>query len=122
MFTRPAFYRTENGLPTRQFDAPPDERWRLRRQRRSSGRQYREVRAHGRRAAARSAYGKSSICWRPLLEGRMKDVVVIGAGKIGATIAGLLASTSDYQVTLADRSPEVLGRLDREERIRIAAA
>ena len=28
----------------------------------------------------------------------MKDVVVIGAGKIGATIAGLLASTSDYQV------------------------
>ena len=52
----------------------------------------------------------------------MKDVVVIGAGKIGATVAGLLASTGDYQVTLADRSPEVLGRLDRDERIRIAAA
>src|ERR1700694_5355510 len=52
----------------------------------------------------------------------MKDVVVIGAGKIGATVAGLLASTGDYQVTLADRSPEVLGHLDREERIRIAAA
>jgi 2-polyprenyl-6-methoxyphenol hydroxylase-like FAD-dependent oxidoreductase len=31
----------------------------------------------------------------------MKDVVVIGAGKIGATVAGLLASTGDYQVTLA---------------------
>jgi saccharopine dehydrogenase-like NADP-dependent oxidoreductase len=30
----------------------------------------------------------------------MKDVVVIGAGKIRATIAGLLASTSDYQVIL----------------------
>src|SRR5436189_4119954 len=54
--------------------------------------------------------------------GRMKGVVVIGAGKIGATIAGLLASTGDYQVTLADRSPEVLGRLDRDERIRVAAA
>jgi len=52
----------------------------------------------------------------------MKDVVVIGAGKIGVPIAGLLASTGDYKVTLADRSPEVLGRLDLEERIRIAAA
>src|SRR5271165_3619665 len=52
----------------------------------------------------------------------MKDVVVIGAGKIGTTVAGLLASTGDYQVTLADRSPEVLARLDRDERIRIAAA
>ena len=52
----------------------------------------------------------------------MKDVVVIGAGKIGATVAGLLASTGDYQVILADRSPEVLGNLDRDERIRIVAA
>jgi saccharopine dehydrogenase-like NADP-dependent oxidoreductase len=52
----------------------------------------------------------------------MKDVVVIGAGKIGATVAGLLASTGDYQVTLADRSPEALGCLDRDERIRVAAA
>jgi saccharopine dehydrogenase-like NADP-dependent oxidoreductase len=52
----------------------------------------------------------------------MKDVVVIGAGKIGATVARLLASTGDYQVTLADRSPDVLGRLDRDERIRIAVA
>ena len=52
----------------------------------------------------------------------MKEVVVIGAGKIGATVAGLLAATGDYQVTLADRSPEVLARLDSDERIRIAAA
>lgn len=52
----------------------------------------------------------------------MKDVVVIGAGKIGATIARLLAATGDYQVTLADRSSEVLGRLDRDERIRVVAA
>src|SRR5258708_39700591 len=52
----------------------------------------------------------------------MKDVVVIGAGKIGATVAGLLAAAGDYQVTLADRSPEALGRLDRDERIRVVAA
>jgi saccharopine dehydrogenase-like NADP-dependent oxidoreductase len=52
----------------------------------------------------------------------MKGVVVIGAGKIGATVAGLLASTGDYQVTLADRSPEVLGNLDRAQGIRIMAA
>ena len=52
----------------------------------------------------------------------MKDVVVIGAGKIGATVAGLLAATGDYQVILADRSPEVLARLDRDARIRIVAA
>jgi saccharopine dehydrogenase-like NADP-dependent oxidoreductase len=52
----------------------------------------------------------------------MKDVVVIGAGKIGATVAGLLASTDDYQLTLADRSPQVLDRLDRRDRIRIAVA
>ena len=52
----------------------------------------------------------------------MKDIVVIGAGKIGASVAGLLAQTGDYQVTLVDRSPEILGHLDRNERIRIAAA
>jgi saccharopine dehydrogenase-like NADP-dependent oxidoreductase len=52
----------------------------------------------------------------------MKDVVVVGAGKIGASIAGLLASTNDYRVTLADRSSEFLSRLDRDERIRIVAA
>ena len=34
----------------------------------------------------------------------MKGVVVIGAGKIGATVAGLLASTGDYQVTLSKAS------------------
>ena len=51
----------------------------------------------------------------------MKDVVVIGAGKIGSTIAGLLAATGDYQVTLADRSPEALDRIARDERVRVAA-
>ncbi len=52
----------------------------------------------------------------------MRDVVVVGAGKIGAFVAALLASTGDYQVTLADRSPEVLGNLDRDQGIRIMAA
>jgi len=51
----------------------------------------------------------------------MKNVVVIGAGKIGTTIAGLLASTGDYQVTLADRSPEILDRLGRDQRIQCVA-
>jgi saccharopine dehydrogenase-like NADP-dependent oxidoreductase len=52
----------------------------------------------------------------------MKDVVVIGAGKIGATVARLLASTDDYRVTLADRSAEVFDRLDRDNRIRTTVA
>lgn len=33
----------------------------------------------------------------------MKNVAVIGAGKIGSTIAKLLARTGDYHVTLADK-------------------
>jgi saccharopine dehydrogenase-like NADP-dependent oxidoreductase len=48
----------------------------------------------------------------------MHDVVVIGAGKIGGTVAGLLASTGRYQVTLADRSPAILDRVEPHERIR----
>lgn len=34
----------------------------------------------------------------------MKDIVVIGAGKIGSTIAEMLGATGDYRVTIADRS------------------
>ncbi len=34
----------------------------------------------------------------------MKEIVVIGAGKIGQTIADMLGSTGDYRVTVADRS------------------
>jgi len=47
----------------------------------------------------------------------MKEVVVIGAGKIGSTIAQLLAYTGDYQVTLADRSAEVLAAREHHDRI-----
>ncbi|TGS57930.1 FAD-dependent oxidoreductase, partial [Mesorhizobium sp. M3A.F.Ca.ET.201.01.1.1] len=34
----------------------------------------------------------------------MKTIVVVGAGKIGSTIAEMLAATGDYHVTLVDRS------------------
>lgn len=42
----------------------------------------------------------------------MKNILVIGAGKIGSTIAEMLAQTGDYGVTIADRSPEQLSRLE----------
>lgn len=42
----------------------------------------------------------------------MKAIVVLGAGRIGAVIAELLARTGDYAVTLADRDGEALGRAD----------
>ncbi len=38
----------------------------------------------------------------------MRDIIVIGAGNIGSTIAGMLANTGDYRVTLADRSAQQL--------------
>src|SRR4051812_29397704 len=41
----------------------------------------------------------------------MKQVTVIGAGKIGSMIADLLARSGDYAVTVADRSAEQLDRL-----------
>src|SRR5450755_2876957 len=41
----------------------------------------------------------------------MKEIVVIGAGKIGATVAGMLAATGDYRVILTDKSREPLDRL-----------
>jgi saccharopine dehydrogenase-like NADP-dependent oxidoreductase len=51
----------------------------------------------------------------------MKDIVVIGAGKIGATIAGLLAPTGDYRITLVDRSLSALERLGQDPGVRTAA-
>ncbi len=39
----------------------------------------------------------------------MKHIVVAGAGKIGVTIADMLAASGDYRVTLADRP---VGRFD----------
>ena len=41
----------------------------------------------------------------------MKEIVVIGAGKIGSTIAGMLDETGDYRVTIADRAQAQLDQL-----------
>jgi saccharopine dehydrogenase-like NADP-dependent oxidoreductase len=42
----------------------------------------------------------------------MKDVVVVGAGKIGSMIAEMLLHSGDYAVTIIDRSQAQLDRLD----------
>ncbi|MBA3811802.1 MAG: saccharopine dehydrogenase family protein [Caulobacteraceae bacterium] len=47
----------------------------------------------------------------------MKDVVVIGAGHIGAAIAMLLSDCGDYRVTVADRSAEQLAALGVSPRV-----
>jgi saccharopine dehydrogenase-like NADP-dependent oxidoreductase len=39
-------------------------------------------------------------------------IALLGAGHIGQTIAGLLAGSGDYQVTVFDRDPAALQRLD----------
>ena len=44
----------------------------------------------------------------------MHDIAVIGAGKIGSTIAELLAMSGDYAVTLIDRDQKTLDRIDIE--------
>ncbi len=41
-------------------------------------------------------------------------IALLGAGHIGQTIARLLASCGDYRVTVVDRSPEALARLDAD--------
>ena len=43
----------------------------------------------------------------------MKDVLIVGAGKIGQVAAELLAHSGDYRVTLADRSLAALGGVAR---------
>lgn len=48
----------------------------------------------------------------------MKDLVVIGAGKIGGAIALMLAETGDYNVVVADRDQVQLLKLDRHKAIR----
>jgi saccharopine dehydrogenase-like NADP-dependent oxidoreductase len=44
----------------------------------------------------------------------MKEIVVIGAGHIGSTIANLLSQTGDYRVIVADRSAGQLAGLGAE--------
>ncbi|WEZ82250.1 saccharopine dehydrogenase family protein [Rhizobium sp. 32-5/1] len=50
----------------------------------------------------------------------MKNIVVIGAGKIGSTIARLLAHSGDYSVTVADRSKEQLDQIEKHDAISVA--
>ncbi|AWI75443.1 saccharopine dehydrogenase [Parazoarcus communis] len=42
----------------------------------------------------------------------MKQILIVGAGKIGAVIADLLSACGDYEVTVADRDGDALGRLE----------
>lgn len=51
----------------------------------------------------------------------MKDIVVVGAGKIGSTIALMLAETGDYRVVLADRDPAQLAAAETHENVGTAA-
>ncbi|MET0428756.1 MAG: saccharopine dehydrogenase NADP-binding domain-containing protein, partial [Microvirga sp.] len=44
----------------------------------------------------------------------MSSTLVVGAGKIGATIASMLHASGDYAVTVADRSPAALAAVARE--------
>lgn len=41
-------------------------------------------------------------------------VMLVGSGNIGAMIVEMLMGSGDYQVTLADRTPELLARVNRE--------
>jgi len=51
----------------------------------------------------------------------MKDVLIIGAGKIGLVAGELLAHTGDYQVTVADRAHDVLAAAPQSARLRTLA-
>jgi saccharopine dehydrogenase-like NADP-dependent oxidoreductase len=42
----------------------------------------------------------------------MKQIVIVGAGKIGSMIAALLGGSGDYSVTVVDRSQRQLDRLE----------
>ena len=42
----------------------------------------------------------------------MKNIVVVGAGKIGSMIAELLGRSGDYAVTVVDRAQQQLDRLE----------
>jgi saccharopine dehydrogenase-like NADP-dependent oxidoreductase len=50
----------------------------------------------------------------------MRDIVVVGAGKIGATIADMLGSSGDYRVTVADRSEAQLAAIRKSASVSTA--
>ena len=51
----------------------------------------------------------------------MKDIVIVGAGKIGSMIAEFLGGSGDYAVTVVDRSQAQLDRLETSAPIKKAA-
>jgi len=52
----------------------------------------------------------------------MKDIVIVGAGKIGSMIAEFLGGSGDYAVTVVDRSQHQLDRLETSAAIGKIAA
>src|SRR5262249_12647504 len=58
--------------------------------------------AFDRRFGVAGADAASKAECAPFHEGRMHRVLILGAGKIGALIAGLLAESGTYRVQLAD--------------------
>ena len=50
----------------------------------------------------------------------MKDIVIVGAGKIGSMIAEFLGGSGDYAVTVVDRSQAQLDRLETSAPIKKA--
>jgi saccharopine dehydrogenase-like NADP-dependent oxidoreductase len=42
-----------------------------------------------------------------------QELVIVGAGKIGSTIASMLAESGDYRIVVADRDPAQLEAVDR---------
>ncbi|KEA04421.1 saccharopine dehydrogenase family protein (plasmid) [Agrobacterium fabrum] len=50
----------------------------------------------------------------------MKEIVVIGAGKIGGAIALMLAETGDYKVVVTDRDEGQLAKVDQHPSIAVA--
>ena len=51
----------------------------------------------------------------------MRDILLIGAGKIGETIADLLCGSGDYNVTVADRSEMQLQKLPKRAHLKTLA-
>jgi saccharopine dehydrogenase-like NADP-dependent oxidoreductase len=51
----------------------------------------------------------------------MRDILLIGAGKIGETIVDMLCASGDYRVTVADRSDLQLQKLPRRANLKTLA-
>jgi len=47
----------------------------------------------------------------------VKNVLLVGGGKIGVAITEFLAQSGDYKVTVADRDPASLGRMPAADNV-----